>query len=97
MYEQLTDAWSTAPLECQPTDFVELTNEHLERKLTAMRLYATQARPSPNARSECALRALAMVRGAQAGFGAAEGFRSLRRRIGCAQNHSASDWERQYD
>ncbi len=51
---------------------------HLERKIEAMRCFASQAQAAPLPRSETALRALAGWRGSQIGVAAAEAFVSVR-------------------
>ncbi len=54
------------------------TDTHLERKIEAMRAYATEFNPAPHPRSEQAIRALAARRGFQAGLHSAEAFVLLR-------------------
>ncbi|MDY6868865.1 MAG: LmbE family protein [Chloroflexota bacterium] len=63
----------------QPTVFVDIS-EFLGRKIELMQLYASEMGAFPFPRSEEALQALAQVRGAQAGYAAAEGFMLLRER-----------------
>jgi LmbE family N-acetylglucosaminyl deacetylase len=58
----------------RPTSFVELEEQHLERKLEALRAYRGVMRPYPHPRSEEVVRGLAAVRGAQAGMNKAEAF-----------------------
>lgn len=51
---------------------------HLDGKLAAMALYASELQPDPLPRSLASLRALAQVRGGQCGCAAAEAFHLLR-------------------
>lgn len=60
----------------RPNVFVD-TSDFLERKLELMQVYASEMGNFPFPRSEEALRALAKVRGAHAGFESAEGFMLL--------------------
>lgn len=53
---------------------------YLEKKLAALRCYEIESRAFPHARSEEAVRALAIRRGVEAGFSAAEAFGILRTR-----------------
>jgi N-acetylglucosamine malate deacetylase 1 len=62
-----------------PNYFVDI-GEHLERKLAAMSIYASELGQFPFPRSLEALRALAAVRGAESGYAAAEAFELLRER-----------------
>jgi hypothetical protein len=59
---------------------VETAAQHLERKLEILAVYGSELAPHPFPRSLEAVRALALVRGAAAGFGAAEAFQLLRER-----------------
>ena len=61
----------------KPNLFVNIS-DYLEQKLELMRVYSSELGEFPFPRSEIALRALAQVRGAQAGFEAAEAFMYLR-------------------
>ncbi|KAF0233638.1 MAG: LmbE-like [Desulfovibrionaceae bacterium] len=61
-----------------PQAFVDVTDT-LDVKLAAMSIYESEARPFPHPRSPQALAALARMRGAQAGFDAAEAFQLIRR------------------
>lgn len=63
----------------RPNIFVDIS-AHLEGKLEAMDIYASEMAPFPFPRSHKALRALAQVRGAAAGYHAAEAFQLLRER-----------------
>jgi LmbE family N-acetylglucosaminyl deacetylase len=60
-----------------PNHFVDITGT-VEAKLEAMALYCSQLRPAPHERSLSALRALATLRGATVGLGAAEAFITIR-------------------
>lgn len=62
----------TAPFE--PTAFVEVRSEHLRLKSTALKAYRDVMRPHPHPRSEQAIEALAVLRGAEAGMDRAEAF-----------------------
>lgn len=75
-YETVSEThWSvpTAEPTFQPQLFIDVT-DHLAAKLSAMREYRSQVRPSPDARSIEAVEALANWRGSVAGMGAAEAF-----------------------
>jgi N-acetylglucosamine malate deacetylase 1 len=61
----------------RPNVFVDVS-EHLERKLAILREYKDELGSFPFPRSEEAVRALAALRGASAGFGAAEAFQLVR-------------------
>ena len=63
----------------QPNCFVDISR-YLERKLEIVAAYESELGPFPFPRSIEALRALAAVRGAAAGFTAAEAFQLLRER-----------------
>ncbi len=60
-----------------PTTYVDIA-EHMDRKLDAMRAYASEIREDPHPRSREAIRDLAAVRGRQCGVRLAEGFVTLR-------------------
>jgi LmbE family N-acetylglucosaminyl deacetylase len=75
-YEMSKLQWATEPLP-RSTAFCDITAV-LERKLEAIRRYATQARPSPHVRSPESVRALATLRGAEVGVESAEAFEVLR-------------------
>ncbi len=75
-YESAKLNWSAEPLprsaaSCDITD-------HLETKLEAMRLYASQLRPNPHIRSLESVTALAEIRGKEIGVRYAEAFGVLR-------------------
>jgi LmbE family N-acetylglucosaminyl deacetylase len=79
-YETLSETnWYAAGLTpgFLPDHFVDITG-FLETKLAAMARFASQLRPAPHERSLDALRALAVLRGAQVGLGAAEAFVTIR-------------------
>lgn len=80
-YETLseTDAGLDPSRRFQPTVFVDIS-AYLERKMELMRVYVSEMGAFPFPRSAEALRALAQMRGAQAGFDGAEGFVLLRER-----------------
>jgi LmbE family N-acetylglucosaminyl deacetylase len=63
----------------QPNYFVDIGN-FLDGKLACMDVYRSESGPFPFPRSVEAIRALATLRGATAGFGAAEAFQLLRER-----------------
>lgn len=75
-YEVLSEThWNAPYLEAGflPHRFVDI-GATLERKLAALRCYASQMRPAPDTRSVEAVEALARLRGAQVGMHAAEAF-----------------------
>lgn len=79
-YETLSETnWNAPALTpaFQPNHFVDISL-FLEAKLEAMALYRSQVRPAPSERSLQALRALATLRGATVGLGAAEAFITIR-------------------
>ena len=79
-YETLSETNWNAPFLTAgfiPNHFVDISG-HLETKLEAMALYRSQLQPAPHERSLSALRALATLRGATVGFGAAEAFITIR-------------------
>lgn len=79
-YETLSETnWNAAHVAPPflPNIYIDIST-HLERKLEAMRCYETQVKPFPQERSLEALRALATLRGATAGFEAAEAFMLVR-------------------
>ena len=79
-YETLSETnWNAAPLTpgfC-PNHFVDISG-FLETKLAAMACYGSQVRDGPHERSIDSLKALATLRGATVGLGAAEAFITLR-------------------
>jgi N-acetylglucosamine malate deacetylase 1 len=64
----------------KPNVFVDIGGQ-LERKIELMQIYASEMGEFPFPRSEKALRALAQLRGSQAGFEAGEAFMLLRERV----------------
>jgi LmbE family N-acetylglucosaminyl deacetylase len=81
-YETLseTDAGLDQSRYFRPTLFVDIC-EHLDRKIELMRIYESEIGVFPFPRSEMAIEALARLRGAQAGFVAAEAFVVLKERF----------------
>jgi LmbE family N-acetylglucosaminyl deacetylase len=79
-YETLSETNWNAPYLTpgfRPTHFVDVTAT-LDDKLAAMACYRSQLRSPPHERSLEALRALAVLRGATVGVGAAEAFVTVR-------------------
>ena len=79
-YETLSETNWNAPFLTPgftPNHFVDITRT-LDTKVEAMALYRSQLQPPPHERSLAALRALATLRGATVGLGAAEAFITLR-------------------
>jgi LmbE family N-acetylglucosaminyl deacetylase len=79
-YETLSETNWNAPFLTPsfiPNHFVDITGT-VDAKLEAMALYRSQLRPGPHERSLPALRALATLRGATVGLGAAEAFIAIR-------------------
>lgn len=64
----------------KPNVFVDIGGQ-LERKIELMKIYTSEMGEFPFPRSEDTLRALAKLRGSQAGFDAAEAFMLLRERV----------------
>ena len=77
IYEEPTDSW-TLKTGFEPNFFVPLTNDQLNAKLAALKLYKSQLRSTPNLRSPEILKVLAQARGALCGYQLAEGYKSLR-------------------
>lgn len=65
----------------RPNAFVALTEDQLDKKINAMRAYASEMRPFPHPRSAEYLEALARVRGGQSGYTAAEAFSVIYTRV----------------
>ena len=83
-YETVSETdWYAAPITPAfvPNVFIDIT-EHLEAKLEACALYASQIRPAPDQRSLEAIRALSVTRGTAVGIAHAEAF-VLIREISC--------------
>jgi len=80
-YETLseTDSGLVPGAAFLPNYFVDI-GDYLEPKLAALRIYESELGAFPFPRSELAVRALAALRGATAGFRAAEAFQLLRER-----------------
>ncbi|MEV2278336.1 PIG-L family deacetylase [Nocardiopsis sp. NPDC049922] len=76
-YEEAADQWR-ADAVAPPSLLVELDEGALAAKLDAMATYGSQNHPHPHTRSATTLRALAVLRGMQAGVALAEGFHVLR-------------------
>lgn len=79
-YETLSETDWAAPFGDDtfiPTVFTDISHT-LERKLDAMRCFASQLKPFPNSRSIEALSSLARLRGATSGVQAAEAFHLIR-------------------
>jgi LmbE family N-acetylglucosaminyl deacetylase len=79
-YETLSEThWNAPHIEPNftPNWCVDIT-EFVDVKLQAMTCYASQLHPYPQPRSLEALKALALFRGSQAGFGYGEGFHVVR-------------------
>ncbi len=71
--------WHAAPVTPPfvPNIYVDIS-EHIERKLEACAMYASQIRPAPQQRSIEAIRALSVTRGHTVGLGHAEAFTLIR-------------------
>lgn len=83
-YETLSEThWNAVHLEPNftPNWCVDITAT-IDKKLAAMACYESQLHPFPEPRSLEALKALALFRGSQAGFGYGEGFHILRMSAG---------------
>ncbi len=81
-YETVSEThWSAPAVEpaFDPQLYVDVS-DHLAAKLEAMRCYASQVRPKPDARSLEAVSALATWRGSVVGMHAAEAFVTIRER-----------------
>jgi LmbE family N-acetylglucosaminyl deacetylase len=64
-----------------PNMFVEVGEEGISKKLESLAMYRGVMRPYPHPRSEEAISALAVYRGAQAGVNRAEAFQCVFRRM----------------
>lgn len=62
------------PVQWEPNLYVDLREEFVNDKITAMETYKGEARDDPHPRSKEVLKALAKVRGSEAGFNYAEAF-----------------------
>lgn len=77
IYEEPADSW-TLKSGFEPNLFVSLTNDQLNAKITALKLYKSQLRSAPNLRSPEILKVMAEARGALCGYQLAEGYRNIR-------------------
>jgi LmbE family N-acetylglucosaminyl deacetylase len=75
--------WQFSPTTTgfRPNRYVLLSEEQVERKLAALASYAGEMREPPHPRSLVAVRAMATVRGSEAGASAAEAFMVLRETV----------------
>ena len=62
------------PVQWEPNLYVEVSEKDVRAKIKAMQTYKGEARPDPHPRSPEVLKALAKVRGSEAGFLFAEAF-----------------------
>jgi N-acetylglucosamine malate deacetylase 1 len=69
------------PVQWEPNLYVEVLEQDVEAKIKAMETYKGEARSDPHPRSREVLKALAKVRGSEAGFFFAEAF-SIQRLFG---------------
>ena len=79
-YETVSETdWSASPLTpaFAPNIYVNIT-DHIDKKLTACSMYASQVRPAPDHRSIESLRALSVMRGHTVGLPHAEAFMLIR-------------------
>jgi len=76
-YEEPADGWTTAK-NPHPNFFVELSEDNLFAKTSAVNLYKSQARSAPSVRSKETIEALVRLRGSQCGVSYAEGFTAYR-------------------
>ena len=79
-YETLSEThWNAPHIEPNFTpNWVVDVSAHIEKKMEALMCYESQVPPFPGPRSAEAVRALAMFRGTQAGFGYGEGLQIIR-------------------
>lgn len=61
----------------RPNTYVPVSREAVEAKIQALAVYESVIRPVPHPRSEEAIRALPLLRGAQAGVPYAEAFQCV--------------------
>jgi hypothetical protein len=61
-------------VQWEPNLYVEVSEKDVRAKIKAMQTYKGEARPDPHPRSPEVLKALAKVRGSEAGFLFAEAF-----------------------
>lgn len=83
MEVQSSSDWAANPSiqKFDPNTFVEITEDALLAKIDALAVYENVIRPIPHPRSEAALTALPVLRGAQAGVKLAEAFECVFRRV----------------
>lgn len=83
MEVQSSTDWALNPSiqKFEPDTFVEITEDALLAKIDALAAYENVIRPIPHPRSEAALTALPVLRGAQAGVRLAEAFKCVFRRV----------------
>ena len=62
------------PVQWEPNFYIEIEEKDLENKIQSMETYKGEARPDPHPRSREVLKALAKVRGSEAGFLFSEAF-----------------------
>ena len=82
-YETVSETdWYAAPLTPPfvPNVYVDISS-HIEKKLEACAMYASQLQPTPHQRSIRALRELSITRGNAMGFKHAEAFMLVRELI----------------
>lgn len=77
MYETPSGRYSLKPFK--PNYYVELSNDHVNRKAQAFSLYKSEVKEAPHPRSLFALVNLASYRGEEVGLEYAEGFIQVRR------------------
>lgn len=82
MEVQSSTDWALNPSETRfsPNTYVEVSREAVEAKIEVLGMYENVVRPMPHPRSEQALRALPVLRGAQSGYKYAEAFECVFRR-----------------
>lgn len=77
-YEAPMGSWMHPAAMHQPNFFIQLRDEHAQKKITAMELYASQARAAGHPRHTATLDALARLRGSAIGTTYAEAYYSHR-------------------
>lgn len=82
MEVQSSTDWALNPSESrfEPDTYVPISEDAVQAKTMALNVYENVIRPRPHPRSIAALRALPILRGAQAGFLNAEAFQCVFRR-----------------
>lgn len=76
-YEEVADGWKLKEAK-EPNFFVPLTQKEINVKLSALKLYKSQARAFPDTRAIETIRSLAKIRGAQSGNDFAESYFAYR-------------------